>query len=98
MERPAFSPLKEVVKDSYFSMMTKSAERLKKATGTVKALKRSSNFLHKIVENQNIEYKPVEKPTKFFFIGNLLLILTRTIPKLPNMIRQTENTFTAKKF
>lgn len=62
----------EEVKNSYFAVMAKSAERLKKAAENVKALKRSANFLNKIVENRNIEYKPVEKPSKIFFLGNLL--------------------------
>ena len=48
----------EEVKASYFAMMTKSAERLTKAAGNVKALKRSANFLNKVVESQNIVYKP----------------------------------------
>jgi hypothetical protein len=38
----------EEVKAGYFAMMTKSAERLTKAAESVKALKRSANFLNKI--------------------------------------------------
>jgi hypothetical protein len=60
------------VKDSYFAMMSKNAERLKKAAGSVKALKRSANFFNKIVESQNVDYKPTAKPTKIFFMGNLI--------------------------
>ena len=53
-------------------MMTKSAERLTKAAGNVKALKRSANFLNKVVESQNIIYKPKELIPKVYFLGNLL--------------------------
>ena len=62
----------EEVKASYFAMMTKSAERLTKAAGNVKALKRSANFLNKVVESQNIVYKPKELIPKVYFLGNLL--------------------------
>lgn len=62
----------EDVKESYFAVMARSAERLRKAAGNVKALKRSTNFLSKILESKDVDYKPVEKPTKFFFLGSLI--------------------------
>ena len=60
------------VKASYFAVIAKSAERLSKTASNVKALKRSSNFLNKVVESQNFDFKSQEIKAKVFFLGNLL--------------------------
>jgi uncharacterized protein YeeX (DUF496 family) len=77
----------EEVKAGYFAMMTKSAERLIKAAESVKALKRSANFLNKVVENQKIDYQSAPRKEKVFFLGNLIDYIkpTRPIPEVTNI-------------
>jgi uncharacterized protein YeeX (DUF496 family) len=77
----------EEVKAGYFAMMTKSAERLTKAAESVKALKRSANFLNKVVENQKIDYQSAPRKEKVFFLGNLIDYIkpTRPIPEVTNI-------------
>lgn len=62
----------EEVKAGYFAIIAKSAERLKNAAGNVKALRRSANFLNKVVENQSVDYRPQEVKPRIYFLGNLL--------------------------
>lgn len=62
----------EEVEDCYFSIMKKSAERLSKAAESVKALKRSANFLSKVIENKTVNYQSVPRKEKVFFLGNLI--------------------------
>jgi cell division protein FtsB len=60
------------VRECYFAMMTKSAERLSKAAETVKALKRSANFLSKVIENRTVNYQSAPRKEKVFFLGSLI--------------------------
>jgi hypothetical protein len=62
----------EEVQECYFSMMTKSAERLSKAAESVKALKRSANFLNKVIESRTVNYQSEPRKEKVFFLGNLI--------------------------
>lgn len=62
----------EEVKECYFTMLKHSAERLSKASESVKALKRSANFLNKVIENKTVNYQSVPRKEKVFFLGNLI--------------------------
>jgi len=62
----------EEVQECYFAVMTKSAERLSKAAESVKALKRSANFLNKVIENKTVNYQSAPRKEKFFFLGSLI--------------------------
>ena len=52
--------------------MVKSAQRLSKAAESVKALKRSANFLNKVIENRTVNYESAPRKEKVFFLGSLI--------------------------
>lgn len=70
----------EQIKNSYFAVMSKSAERLERASETVKALRRSANFLKKVVQNQDASYQPAIQRKKCFVLGSLFDLIKLNEP------------------
>jgi hypothetical protein len=59
-------------KASYFAMMTQSAERITKISETMKSMKRSANFLNRIVELKTTNYEPTIRKPRCFVLGDFI--------------------------
>lgn len=58
------------VKSCYFSLMKKSAERIEKASDTLKPLKRTASFLKKLIETESTSYDSPTRRPRTFVLGD----------------------------
>jgi len=64
----------ESAKKSYFALMEKSAERLKKDSKLVPSLKRVASFFEKVIEAKNVNYQSPIRMPRIFCLGDFITL------------------------